>query len=91
MEGLRYIEGVATLDLDVEACTGCGMCETVCPHGVFAVSQGRSAILDRNACMECGGCVKNCPYGALSVTPGVGCATYIIRSWLAGSKSACAS
>jgi hypothetical protein len=39
--------------------------------------------------MECGACAKNCPVGAVSVTPGVGCATYIIQSWLRRSKGAC--
>ncbi|MBK5095668.1 MAG: 4Fe-4S binding protein, partial [Deltaproteobacteria bacterium] len=43
-------------------------------------------ILDRNACMECGACAKNCPSNALSVTPGVGCASYVIQSWLGGRK-----
>jgi ferredoxin len=89
MEGLRYIEGVATLRLDEAACVGCRMCETVCPHGVFAVERGKARILDKDVCMECGACARNCPSDALSVNPGVGCASYVIRSWIGGSKSFC--
>lgn len=90
MGGLRYIEGVATLRLEEAACVGCGMCQTVCPHGVFSVDGGKARILDRDACMECGACATNCPNDAISVSPGVGCATYVITSWLEGSKSSCA-
>jgi NAD-dependent dihydropyrimidine dehydrogenase PreA subunit len=76
MEGLRYIDGVATLQLDEAACVGCRMCEMVCPHGVFAVDRGKARILDRDVCMECGACARNCPRDALSVNPGVGCEGY---------------
>jgi len=89
MEGFRYMEGAVTLQLEQAACVGCGMCQTVCPHGIFTVDQGMARILDRDACMECGACARNCPGDAISVTPGVGCATYVIRSWLGGSKSLC--
>ncbi len=89
MEGLRYIDGVATLQLDEAACVGCRMCEKVCPHGVFAVDQGKARILDRDVCMECGACARNCPSDALSVNPGVGCAANVIQSWIGGSKSFC--
>ncbi len=88
MERFRYLEGVATVRLDENACTGCGMCGQVCPHGVFAMENGAARIFDRNLCMECGACAKNCPEQAISVNPGVGCATAIIAGWLSGSKPA---
>jgi len=86
MEGFRYMDGVVTLQLEEVACVGCGMCQTVCPHEVFTMNRGKARILDRDACMECGACAKNCPSDALSVTPGVGCANYVIQSWLGGRK-----
>ena len=89
MEGFRYLEGVATLRLADDACTGCGMCAMVCPHGVFAVEERKARILDRDACMECGACAMNCPAKAISVTPGVGCAAAIMNGWLSGSKPSC--
>ncbi len=89
MEGFRYLAGVTTLRLSEEACTGCGMCGQVCPHGVFALAQGKARILDRDVCMECGACATNCPAGAITVHPGVGCATAIMMSWILGSAPSC--
>jgi len=89
MDGFRYLDGVATVRLDDAACTGCGMCEEVCPHGVFAVAEGKARILDRDVCIECGACAMNCPSKSISVTPGVGCAAAIMNGWLTGSKPSC--
>ena len=82
MLGFRYIENVVTIGLDTEKCVGCGLCAEVCPHLVFRVQDGKAGFADREACMECGACARNCPVGALSVTPGVGCASLMIKRWL---------
>jgi ferredoxin len=89
MSEFRYLENVATLELDVETCIGCGMCQTVCPHGVLIVEDRKAIIIDRDLCMECGACAKNCPVEALSVKAGVGCASAIIHSWLTGEEPSC--
>lgn len=88
---LRYLEDVVTLELDMEKCIGCGMCEIVCPHRVFAVADGKARILDRDACMECGACEKNCPVDAIQVRAGVGCAAGIIRGALGVKGDCCCS
>lgn len=84
MKDFRYIDGAAVLKLDREACIGCGNCETVCPHRIFALADGKAAIIDHDACMECGACAKNCPAEAIHVNPdeGCGCAALIINSWI---------
>ncbi len=84
MQNFRYIDNITTLRLDKEACIGCGNCVTVCPHRIFALTEGKAELCDRNACMECGACAKNCPAQAISVTPGVGCAAEIIANWVNG-------
>ncbi|MDF1577165.1 MAG: mercury methylation ferredoxin HgcB [Desulfurivibrionaceae bacterium] len=81
MEGFRYISGVVTLALDREICIGCGNCQTVCPHRVFEVADRKARLIDLDGCMECGACANNCPVAAISVTPGVGCASYVIKKW----------
>lgn len=81
MDGFRYISGVATLKLAEKFCIGCGMCTTVCPHGVFRLANQKAQITDLDNCMECGACARNCPVRAIAVSPGVGCATYIIKKW----------
>ena len=89
MEGFRYLDGVTTLRFDENACVGCGVCQAVCPHGVFAVVDGVARMTDRDLCMECGACARNCAPGAISVSAGVGCAAAIIKGWLTGSEPTC--
>ncbi len=90
MNGLRYLDGVTTLALDVEKCTGCRMCLDVCPHSVFELNaEKRAQIRDLDACMECGACAKNCAWGAITLDPGVGCAQAIIHAWIHGGEPTC--
>lgn len=88
MHNFRYLPGVSTLKLDAESCVGCGMCTIVCPHGVFTLDNRKAKIGDHDGCMECGACAKNCPSDAIMVTPGVGCASYIIQTWIKGKGAA---
>jgi NAD-dependent dihydropyrimidine dehydrogenase PreA subunit len=85
----RYLSGVVTLRLNEPACSGCGMCITVCPHAVFESRQGKAHIVDLDACMECGACQRNCPEGAITVDAGVGCVTAIIKGALSGTEPDC--
>lgn len=55
-----------------EKCVNCGICESVCPHGVFAFKAGQMNVVDEPACIECGACKNNCPVGAIVVQTGVG-------------------
>ncbi len=87
--GLRYLEGVVSLEYDPEKCTGCAMCTHVCPHGVFEMGKGKARILDRDLCMECGACMMNCPVKAIQVEPGVGCAYAVIRGRILGTGPDC--
>lgn len=88
MKPFRYIDDVVTLSYNSDLCMGCKTCEKVCPHGVFIVIDKKASILDRDRCMECGACVLNCEYQAIRVSPGVGCAAYIISSWIHGKENA---
>jgi NAD-dependent dihydropyrimidine dehydrogenase PreA subunit len=88
METFRYLPGVTTLKLDEKACVGCGMCQIVCPHAVFSLHNKKARIHDLEGCMECGACAKNCPTDAIAVAPGVGCASYIIQTWIKGRNAA---
>jgi NAD-dependent dihydropyrimidine dehydrogenase PreA subunit len=89
MAELRYLPNVVTLKLDVEKCTGCGLCTIVCPHGAFAVEDRKARVVDRDACMECGACARNCEFQAISVRAGVGCATAVLRSMTSGGECSC--
>ncbi len=78
-----------TLQYNRELCSNCGMCSTVCPHGVFASGGDAAELVNAEACMECGACQKNCPTGAVTVDRGVGCAAAMIMAALTGQKEAC--
>ena len=49
--------------VDSDRCTGCGICEWVCPNG--AISVGGMAGIDSTKCTGCGHCIDKCPQGAL--------------------------
>ena len=85
----RYLNNVTTLALDAAKCVGCGLCEVVCPHGVFEMVRGKAYLAERDSCIECGACALNCPPKALAVSPGVGCAAAFIKGWITGSKPSC--
>jgi len=89
MKDFRYLPGVSTLVVDRDVCIGCGMCATVCPHGVMVVENRKAAVVDLDGCMECGACALNCPVNAVGVTPGVGCAAAIIKSWIRKDGAVC--
>ncbi|MBU1671333.1 MAG: 4Fe-4S binding protein [Actinobacteria bacterium] len=75
-----------TLEYDEALCNDCGMCMTVCPHGVFADGERSVYLADPDACMECGACALNCPRGAIKVDSGVGCAAAMMIAALTGRK-----
>ncbi len=89
MKTMQYLKNVATLKLNSNLCTGCGMCTMVCPHAVFEINKGKARIIDINDCMECGACSNNCQFGALTVKSGVGCAAGILNGILKGTEPSC--
>ncbi len=68
------------LDIDPAKCTGCGVCEIVCPASVVSmITVGTRAVGDRQVevrrpvfdlfgCISCGQCVDDCRFEALSLT-----------------------
>jgi NAD-dependent dihydropyrimidine dehydrogenase PreA subunit len=85
---MRYLLNGHSLTLDAALCNGCGRCEEVCPHGVFAVVERKAAIMDRASCMECGACRMNCAMNAITVSAGVGCAAAVISAMRRGNTGA---
>lgn len=75
------------LDIDPAKCTGCKVCEIVCPASVVSmVVVGTRTVGERQidvqrpvfdlfGCISCGQCVDDCKFGALSLTRGFELAT----------------
>lgn len=53
------------LRIDIEACSGCGVCEQECSFGAIRVVDGIAVVDD--SCNLCGACVDSCEAGALSI------------------------
>jgi dihydroorotate dehydrogenase subfamily 1 len=53
-------------ELDVDVCTGCGLCETSCVYDAIHVVEDK-ARLTPEKCYGCGLCVTRCPVQALSI------------------------
>ena len=62
-EGLIKAEPLKAV-VDEELCTGCQLCEKVCPYGAPQVVE-RKAKVTEAACQGCGTCVAECPVGAI--------------------------
>jgi len=75
------------LAIDPVKCTGCKICEIVCPAKVVSmVSVGKRKVGEREVdvmrpvfdlytCISCGQCVDDCKFGALKLTKGFELAT----------------
>jgi dihydroorotate dehydrogenase subfamily 1 len=53
--------------VDLEACTGCGMCVQSCVYHAMELNDENVIIIDRNKCAGCGLCVTRCNFGALKI------------------------
>jgi electron transfer flavoprotein alpha subunit/NAD-dependent dihydropyrimidine dehydrogenase PreA subunit len=53
------------LTIDREKCTGCKICEKICPFGAIAVVDNVAQV--QAHCTLCGACVPHCPAEALSI------------------------
>jgi electron transfer flavoprotein alpha subunit/NAD-dependent dihydropyrimidine dehydrogenase PreA subunit len=53
------------LIIDTEKCTGCKICEKMCPFGAIVILDEVAQVQDN--CTLCGACVNSCPEGALSI------------------------
>ncbi len=55
-----------TAEVDADACSGCRICQDVCPYGAISFLADRNvAEVNGGLCKGCGTCVATCPSGAI--------------------------
>ncbi|HDS09062.1 MAG TPA: hypothetical protein ENN73_02440, partial [Firmicutes bacterium] len=66
----NYVSENFTLSLDKDKCLTCGICEELCPVGIFDVELRYMRIIKKNLnkCLKDMLCVKSCPVNALQIT-----------------------
>lgn len=50
--------------IDVNLCTGCGLCVFLCPSRILDLRDGKAAVIG-SSCMGCGHCLAVCPEAAV--------------------------
>jgi len=59
--------GLYALEVDPEVCTGCTLCEKVCPVGAASGEKKRPHLIDKKTCITCGSCLDACRFRAIKV------------------------
>ncbi len=67
-QGRVEIEPIVAF-VDEEICTGCGLCEKMCPYGALSLAEPEAVMgVNQALCKGCGACTAICPSGALSLS-----------------------
>ena len=53
--------------IDLNRCTGCGLCVQCCPTDAVAMVAGQPRIVRPQACAYCATCEDYCPEGAITL------------------------
>lgn len=51
--------------IDLQRCTGCGLCEVLCPTSAVEVREGHAVIVRPGDCNYCDVCESYCPEQAI--------------------------
>ncbi|MBS7654480.1 4Fe-4S binding protein [Candidatus Bathyarchaeota archaeon] len=57
---------IYAVSVDLDKCTGCGVCELVCPYEAISLDDRGKAVIGLE-CGNCGLCASICPFRALSL------------------------
>lgn len=67
-QGVRIDHLSEDIVRNIDRCTHCGACTSICPVGALYVSRpSMEVIFDDQKCIVCGVCLKTCPVKAIEV------------------------
>lgn len=58
---------MAEIKIDFSKCTGCGVCASICPVGVYEIMDEKSVPANPDDCVVCRACENMCPEEAVTV------------------------
>jgi len=62
--GKKFLHEVSHPVINIEKCTGCGMCVKSCASKAMHLDENKKAVIDHNLCVGCCQCVAVCQFGA---------------------------
>lgn len=65
--------------IDLESCTGCGLCEAFCPVDVFEMQSGLPVAVQPDLCWGCETCAGQCPTTSIRVNCREGAEPFVDR------------
>ncbi|MEM2870109.1 MAG: DUF169 domain-containing protein [Thermoplasmata archaeon] len=66
------------IDIDLDACTGCGRCAELCPANVLEMKEKKAVVANGATCTLCGICADQCPKSAIRLERRMDTGKYMI-------------
>ena len=60
-------KSLITYSIDIEKCTGCGICLKRCLHNAITGTKKQPYVIDAQLCQKCGICRSECKFEAIQV------------------------